>query len=177
MLNFASLKPRTNHKMDFSELYTDYFNRLVQTASIWNSHEDAEDIVQDVLVRLWERRDSLVFVQDPYLYALAAVRHRCIDRLKHLTYVREHQRGMWSAMRMACDLETPATQAEYHDLECRVERAVHQLPQRCREVFIKSRYDGKHYAEIAHEFGIAVNTVECHMTIALTRLRKSLKVS
>lgn len=163
--------------MDFSELYTTCFNRLVQIASIWNSHEDAEDIVQDVLVRLWERRDSLAFVQDPYLYALAAVRHRCMDRLKHLTYVREHQRGMWSAMRMACELETPAATTEYRELEQRVERIVQQLPQRCRMVFTMSRYDGKHHAEIARELGIAVNTVECHMTAALNRLRLNLKVS
>ena len=163
--------------MDFAELYTDYFNRLVKTASIWNSREDAEDIVQDVLVKLWERRDSLMFVRNPYVYAFTAVRHKCLDRLKHLTYVREHQHGIWSSIRMACDLETPATQTEYHDLEFRIERAVQQLPQRCREVFMMSRYDGKHNDEIAQELGIAVNTVECHMTIALSRLRERLKVS
>lgn len=158
--------------MDFSELYTTYFNRLVQVASVWNSREDAEDIVQDVLVRLWERRDSLTFVDDKYTYVLAAVRHKCKDRLKHLARVREHQRGVWSALRLACDLETPAVIAEYHELECRLDRAVGQLPQRCRMVFAMSRYEGKRHAEIASEMGIAVNTVECHMTAALSRLRK-----
>lgn len=163
--------------MDFSELYTNYFNRLVQIASTWNSREDAEDIVQDVLVRLWERRESLAFVHDTYVYALAAVRHKCMDRLRHLTYVREHQRGVWSSVRLACDLETPATQTEYRELEYHVDRLVEQLPQRCRAVFMMSRYDGKHNVEIARELGIAVNTVECHITAALSRLRSRLKVS
>lgn len=163
--------------MDFHEFYSTCFNRLVQIASIWNSREDAEDIVQDVLVRFWERRDTLVFVHDPYSYALAAVRHQCIDRLKHLTYVREQQRSLWAAIHLACELETPATMTEYHELEQRVERVVQQLPQRCRMVFTMSRYEGKRHSEIASELGIAVNTVECHMTAALNRLRSNLRVS
>lgn len=163
--------------MDFSELYTTYFNRLVQVASVWNSREDAEDIVQDVLVRLWERRDSLTFVDDKYSYVLAAVRHKCKDRLKHLAYVREYQRGVWSAIRLACELETPAAVTEYHELERRLDSAVEQLPLRCRKVFTMSRYEGKRHAEIASELGIAVNTVECHMSAALERLRSKLKVS
>lgn len=163
--------------MDYAQLYKDYFPRLVQVATIWLSREDAEDIVQDVLVRLWERRESLQFLSDPYSYAHAAVRNRCLDHLRHQAYVREHRHGVWAALRLACDLETPAVRAEYHELEQHLGQAVQQLPMRCRMVFMMSRYDGLHNDEIARRLGISSNTVECHITSALSRLRLKLKIS
>ncbi len=163
--------------MDYSELYKDYFPRLVQQAALWLPREDAEDMVQDVLVRLWERREALQFLADLYPYAQAAVRNKCLDRLKHQAYVREHQRSVWAGVRLAFDLETPVAHAEYRELEHQLNQAVRQLPVRCRLVFMMSRMEGKHNVEIARELGISSNTVECHITSALSRLRNKLKIS
>ena len=62
--------------MDFEQLYTDLFPRLVQVASAWISRQDAEDLVQDVLVSFWKRRDKMSFVTNIYVFAYAAVRKK-----------------------------------------------------------------------------------------------------
>ncbi|MBQ3630657.1 MAG: RNA polymerase sigma-70 factor [Prevotella sp.] len=163
--------------MDFDKLYTQLFPRLVQVASAWMASEEAEDLVQDVLVKLWEQRERLSFVNNIETYAFAAVRHKYLDYLKHKTYVREHQHSVWANMRLACDLESPTRDVEYRELCNRVEWAVGQLPKRSRAVFVLSRFEDKTNAEIAIEMGISVNTVECHMTQALRRMNYYLRVS
>ncbi|MCR5269773.1 MAG: RNA polymerase sigma-70 factor [Prevotella sp.] len=163
--------------MNFDQLYTELFPRLVQMASAWIAREDAEDLVQDVLVKLWERRDGLTFVANIHTYASAAVRHKCLDYLKHQAYVREHRHSVWANLHLACELESPMRYVEYRELSARIEQAVSRLPQRGRAVFQLSRYENKSNAEIARELGISVNTVECHMTKALGRLHSYLNVS
>lgn len=163
--------------MNFNQLYTELFPRLVQMASAWIAREDAEDLVQDVLVKLWERRDGLSFIANIHTYASAAVRHKCQDYLKHQAYVREYRHGLWTNLHLACELESPTRYVEYRELHDRVEKAVNQLPHRNRLVFMLSRYEDKSNAEIAQELGISVNTVECHMTKALSRLHSYLNVS
>ena len=163
--------------MDFEQLYTDLFPQLVQVASAWVSRQDAEDLVQDVLICLWERLDSLSFITNIYMYASAAVRNKCFDHLKHQTYVREHRHSVLANVRLACELENPYHYVVYRELYHKVEWAVNQLPNRSRMVFMLSRYEEKPNAEIAHELGISVNTVENHMTKALSRLHTYLEVS
>ena len=60
------------------------------------------------------------------------------------------------------------------DLEHDVDEAIKKLPERCRLVFEKSRFEGKKYREIAEEMNISENTVEIQMGIAIKRLRTSL---
>ena len=163
--------------MDYDQLYTELFPRLVQMASAWIAREDAEDLVQDVLVKLWERREGLSFVANIRTYANAAVRHKCQDYLKHLAYVREHRRSQWANLCLACELDSPMRYVEYRELSARVEQAVSHLPRQSRTVFQLSRYEDKSNAEIAQQLGISVNTVECHMTKALRRLHFYLNVS
>ena len=163
--------------MDFEQLYTDLFPRLVQVASAWISRKDAEDLVQDVLVSFWKRRDKMSFVTNIYVFAYAAVRKKYYDHLKHQTYIREHRSSVLANDSLVCELESPYHYVVYHELYHEVECAINQLPSRSRTVFMLSRYEEKPNAEIAHELGISVNTVENHMTKALNRLHTYLKVS
>lgn len=163
--------------MDYSELYKTYFPQLVMVASRWLSKEDAEDLVQDVMIRLWVRRDTVKYLTDFFPYALTAVRNRCLDYIKHLTYVREYEHTASANLRMAIDMENPLTRMEYGEFEKKVNLAVSSLPTRCRTVFIMSRYEDKKYDEIATELGISLNTVENHMTSALSKLRNALLAS
>ena len=60
------------------------------------------------------------------------------------------------------------------DLESDIRKAVDNLPEKCREIFIKSRFENKKNSEIAAELGISEKTVENQMTIALKKLRAEL---
>ncbi len=163
--------------MNLQTFYQTNFVSMVDVASHYLSREDAEDVVQDVMTILWERRDSMSFVDDLTAYAFSSVRNRCLDRLKHETYKREFCRRTLQAMRLdqtwqnMSNHSTVANEVEYHEMMNRVDHAISQLPARCRAIFCMSRIEGLRYREIGQSLGISENTVECQMTIALRKLR------
>lgn len=169
--------------MDFVSLYQTYFEQLTRMAGRYLNSDDAEDVVQGVFTSLWEHREALLFVEDLKSYVFSSVRNRCLDWLKHENYKREYCRrtlmGLQSALLMEMQSNHSATSqyAEYNEMVRRVDMAISRLPNRCREIFLLSREDGLRYNEIATRLGISQNTVECQMTIALKKLRQSLKVS
>lgn len=164
--------------MNYSDLYKDYFPRLTTVACIWVTSQDAEDIVQDVLVRLWEEQNRLAFLNgDLYAYAFMSVKNRCLDKLRAQARMRRYHSKVWSEVQNAPDWEGPLNQLEYRETERRLHHAIGTLRGRAREVFMMSRKEGLTYAEIARRLGISVNTVECHMSAALSRLRKQMSAA
>ena len=166
--------------MDFTRFYETQFERLVFLASLYLGTDDAHDVVQDVMLTLWEKNGSLTFVDDMESYAFSSVKHRCLDILKHERYKQEYCRRTLSRLRTELELEMQSDRStvmldiEYREAMSRAENAVAALPKRCREVFMLSRVDGMAYRDIAAQMGISQNTVECQMTVALRRLRKAL---
>jgi RNA polymerase sigma-70 factor (ECF subfamily) len=135
--------------------------------------EDAENIVQDIFVMLWEKREVLEVKVGlvPWLFTL--VKNRCLDFLRHETVGKEFAKE-YEAKRIALEQLNYAFSSD-EDLEEVLTAAINALPERCREIFIKSRVEGKKYREIAAELEISINTVENQMSIALKKLRISLK--
>lgn len=168
--------------MDIETLYLTHFTPMVDMASRYLPREDAEDVVQDVITMLWERREQLTFLNNIASYAYSSVRNRCLDIMKHETYKREYCRRTLQTMARDIMMESminkSATETEvlYRELEVHVNKAVSMLPTRCRTIFCMSRIEGLQYHEIGEALGISKNTVACQMTIALNKLRKMLQV-
>ena len=160
--------------MNLTELYETYFVRLTEVANRWVSMEDAQDITQDVFVALWEKRDDLSGLKDAYAYAYTAVRNRCLDRLRHEAYIREYTDRAWALIVDTINMETPASYIYFKETQRNIARAIENLPNRSRQVFMLSREQGLKYTNIAETLGISVNTVENHMSLALARLRKAI---
>jgi RNA polymerase sigma-70 factor (ECF subfamily) len=135
--------------------------------------EDAENIVQDVFVMLWEKRDVLDIKIGLGSYLFTLVKNKCLDFLRHERVGKEFARE-YEAKRIALEQFNYAFSSD-EDIEKILAAAIHSLPERCREIFIKSRVEGKKYKEIAEELKISVNTVENQMSIALKKLRLILK--
>ncbi|MGI6242243.1 MAG: RNA polymerase sigma-70 factor [Prevotella sp.] len=163
--------------MNYSELYQNLFPHLTGIACIWVTPQDAEDIVQDVLVNLWEKRDSLIFLDDIQAYAFTAVKNRCIDRLRMQSRMRQRYNMMWTQLQNSINWEKPQDIMEYQETKQRLNKAIATLKGRCREVFLLSREEGYHNSEIAQRLGISVNTVECHMTNALRKIREQFRAA
>jgi RNA polymerase sigma-70 factor (ECF subfamily) len=159
---------------DFDRIYVSYFYRLHRFAKEYvMSDADAENIVQDVFLLLWEKREVLNVQISLTAYLFSLVKNKCIDHLRHKVIANEIQQEL--SLKLASLEELDSTFISDEEIEQFLADAINKLPKRCREIFIKSRIEGKKYREIAEELNISVNTVENQIVIALKRLRLELK--
>ena len=156
----------------FDAIFRAWYAPLVRMAEgMLRDRAVAEEVVQDVMLELWRRRESLAPDGSPQAYLFQATRNRALNHLRHLRVV---ERGETNA---AAELTMPAS-ADRAVAEGEIERAVREaiatLPPRCREVFELSRLHGLKYAEIAQTLGVSVKAVEAQMGKALRTLRERL---
>jgi len=136
----------------------------------------ARTAAQDVMSHLWEIRDSLDVNRSLRAYLLQATRYRCLNILASLP-----ERRKSSMLEIDRILEVEMTDTGHplnllmeKELEGRVTSAIRELPPQARNVFVKSRYDGLTYEQIARQLGISINTVRYHMKVALGLLKEKL---
>lgn len=159
---------------NFDRIYLSYFYRMHRFAKEYVlSDEDAENIVQDVFMMLWEKRDVLNVQISLTAYLFSLVKNKCLDYLRHKIVADEYKQELGIKLASLEDMNRAFGSDE--EIEHFISEAVNKLPERCREIFIKSRVEGKKYREIADELQISVNTVENQMAIALKKLRVELK--
>lgn len=134
----------------------------------------AEDLAQEVFIRIWNRRSAL---QDVYFkaYLHRAAINMALDHLdknkrqgKHLSI--EDNVIQLPASSGAADSSHHLKQTSAH-----IQQAIDRLPQKCREIFVLSRFEEMTYREIAATLNISVKTVENQMITALKKLRVSLQ--
>ncbi|WP_188746197.1 RNA polymerase sigma-70 factor [Parapedobacter defluvii] len=155
----------------FRELYERYWDTLLQMAyqQIGDQYI-AEEIVQDVFLGLWERRHEHI-IQQVRHYLAKAVKFAVF---KHI--LREKRRKeLLSSNFSPHSIQDDEAFLEARFLEEFIDRVVDSLPEKCRDVFQKSRYEGLAIPEIACQLGVAQKTVEGHLTKALKTIRLSLK--
>ncbi len=132
----------------------------------------AEELAQDAFVSLWERHTRApVQMAISYLYTTA--RNRAYSYLRHRRVVRRAAQEMALEAAEPRD-ETLTVEVHANDLAAAAQRAIDELPERCRLIFLMSRREGLTYAEIAHALDVAVSTVETQISRALKHLRTRL---
>lgn len=172
-MNNSSLKECTIRD-NFDKIYVMYFSRMRRFAKEYVLFdEDAENIVQDVFLLLWEKRDVLDIQVSLISYIFTLVKNRCLDYLRHNIVADEFKQELSLKLSSLEQLNNSFSSDE--DIERILVSAIDKLPERCRVIFIKSRVDGKKYREIASELNLSINTVENQMAIALKKLRTELK--
>lgn len=155
----------------FRAMYPELCNFVVQYVT---SRAIAEELVQDLFLRLWERGE-----QDPgalptgrtYLYR--AARNRALDHLKHERVVERTAR----TCPLPDDLFAPPADAELGapKLAAAIDAAIQELPPRTRRVFVLTKGNGLTYAQVAEVMEISVKTVEGQMSRAFRILRSQLQ--
>lgn len=159
---------------NFDKIYVMYFTRMRRFAKEYVLFdEDAENVVQDVFVVLWEKRDVLDIQVSLVSYLFLLVKNRCLDYLRHQVVADEYKQELTLKLTSLEHLNDSFTSDE--DIERILLSAIHKLPERCREIFMKNRIEGKKYREIATEMNLSVNTVGNQISIALKKLRVELK--
>ena len=168
--NSATLLNKRNHAA-FEQVFKTYFKCLHSYAyTILKNDAEAEDIVQKLFVKFWERHEDLYSIPgslNAYLYR--AVHNESLNYLKHQKVKASYQ--LHVAYSMKNETEQPAKKIFAAELEQKIQEALNQLPEQCRSIFQMSRFDELKYREIADKLGISIKTVENHMGKALKLLR------
>ena len=143
-------------------------NRIVHNTII------TEDIVQDVFLKIWQKRYDLniQISLKAYLHKMAI--NAALSHLRKKYNTSSIDDATPQQMKKHAHKETAVQNLEFEELETQVNAAINELPPKCREVFILSRYEELSYKEIASEMGISPKTVENQMSKALKHLRKKL---
>jgi RNA polymerase sigma-70 factor (ECF subfamily) len=169
---------------NFESIYLSRYQGMIRFAREYiMSEEDAENIVQDAFAEIWETRKGFLYGK-PHLLALifARIKSRCLDFLRHQRVVREAEDTLQETFRRDMQMKFDSLEAFDNDLlssetsiEDMIMKAIDSLSPKCREIFVKSRLEGKKQKEIAQEMNISVNTVETQMGIAYKKLKQELK--
>lgn len=151
-------------------MFDTYYNEVCQ--HIYRMHPDpqaAEDIAQEIFMELWRKRASLRIDTSPGAY----LRRMAVTRT--LNYLRDNKHLRHEADDALSSVSAGSTSAldrlEERDLDEWLTQSMNELPERCRQVFVLSRFEQMSYREIAQAMDISPKTVENQMTKALKHLR------
>ena len=171
---------KTGNEDAYQYIYDRHYALLCHVANGYvKDHFLAETIVGDTIFHLWEIRETLEISVSIRSYLLRAVRNRCINYLNSEWEKREISFSSLMPDEITDDKMTisdshPLGTLLERELEEEIYKAIDKLPNECRRVFDKSRFEGKSYEEISQELGISVNTVKYHIKNALASLQKNL---
>lgn len=163
-----------NNRVAFEELYNRYWKKLLVQALIkLRSEVEAEEVVQDVFIDLWERRENIEIRKTFHTYIASCVKYQILARLarqrKYAVFEQE--------LRLAIAEEVSLTEnwMDYETTRRQIEQTVLGLPEKCQLVFRLSREEDRSQKEIAEALGISVKTVEAHISKALKVIRSSVQ--
>jgi RNA polymerase sigma-70 factor (ECF subfamily) len=153
----------------YHNLFVTHYGDLCNYASLFIPRHDAEDVVCDLFTGLLESKNPSE-ISRSYLYT--SVKNRCLNRIRNAQSDKAYQD--YIAERLSEYFETP-DESLFMDVKEQLCKAIQDLPERYRQVFILSRFSGLSNKEIAQQTGLTVRTVESYVTSALKILRTVLK--
>jgi len=167
-------KLKTDDQSAFTIIFTKYYQDLVRFSYSFTRNSDvSEEIVQEVFLKLWENRNSLVIHNSLKSFFLKAVQNRSIDSLRHANVTHKYASVILEHPELSeNDTENYILHSE---LEANFNHALEKIPAQYAEAFRMSRIETLNYQEISQKLGISVRTVEVRISKALSLLREELK--
>ena len=167
------LKLKEGDELAFKTLFQKYYSAMCHFArQFLNDSEMAEETVQELFVKIWEKRFSLNIETSVKHYFFRSVRNHCLNQIQHQKIRQQYASKMIESSHQEIDQEQYYIEV---DLIERIEKSISSLPVKRQEIFRLSREQGLKYKEIAEELNISVKTVEAQMGLALKHLRDELK--
>jgi RNA polymerase sigma-70 factor (ECF subfamily) len=157
----------------FEQVFKLHFKGLHAYAfTILKDEDEAEEMVQQVFFKLWERSETLNITGSVSSYLYRAVHNESLNYLKHEKVKSNHRLHVAYSMKNEADHASKKLLGR--ELETKLQAALNDLPEQCRTIFQMSRFEELKYREIADKLDISVKTVENQMGKALKLLRTKL---
>lgn len=157
----------------FQSLFRKYYSAMCHFAcQFLNDRELAEEVVQDMFVKIWEKRAVLNIETSVKHYFFRSVRNHCLNQIQHDKIKQQYANKVIESAHQEIATEQYFLEV---DLMNRIEKSIDSLPPKRKEIFRLSREQGMKYKEIAETLNISVKTVEAQMGLALKYLREDLK--
>ena len=151
-------------------LFRSHFSGLCFFAQKYvKDFETAKEIVQDAFLSLWEKRETIDMDRPVKSYLTMVIHNKCTN------YLRDNRKFDQYILNIENLLEEPeydgADSMVENELKEKIDLAISELPEKCREVFVLNRYENLKYQQIADKLQISVKTVETQMSKALQHMR------
>lgn len=158
----------------FEQVFKSHFKSLhAYACTIMRDPMPAEEIVQNIFLKLWEKKEEITIRENVSVYLYRAVHNESLNYLRHRK-VRSAYQSYAMRQHKQTEQERPAEKVVMKELEKRLEIALRELPEQCRTIFQLSRFEDLKYREIAEKLGLSVKTIENQMGKALKLLRLKL---
>lgn len=160
----------------FETIYKLYYDKLIHISKNYlNSKENAEEITQNVFLKLWQNIDGLAELDNVSGYLFTLTKNACLNFLKHEKIKHKHIESKKGTI-LTNFLHNPTAslilENELHD---RIIQSIELLPEKCKNVFVQSRFEGLKSEEIAKMFAISKRTVDNHIAKGIRHMRLHLK--
>ena len=166
-------KEEDRELIEFKELYKSNAPMLIFYAGKYVNAIAAEDLVQDVFFKIWQKRTFLFLKEGIRTYLYRSVQHACLDYLKHQEVKGDYINTVTTQLKIEeiyYNDDPQSLFAEDERLEL-IYKEMDKLPEKCREVFTMSYLEERKTSEIAVLLNISTRTVEAQLYKALKILR------
>jgi RNA polymerase sigma-70 factor (ECF subfamily) len=167
-INYATV----DREIVFEKAFKEHFRALHAYAfTIIRDEEQAEEIVQNMFFKLWEKKEQIDEISSIKAYLYRATHNESLNYLKHTKVRAAYETYIKSSNSEGGDaVDTLSTK----ELQQKIDKALNELPEQCRTIFQMSRFEELKYREIAEQLNLSVKTVENQMGKALKVLREKL---
>lgn len=166
-----------NDETAFTQLYLHFGKKLIHfSVSLVRSKELAEELVEDVFVKLWANRTHISEIENMTVYLYVAVKNKSLNALS------QKAKELVAASFDYLDTTVDEFAADPYDLMItaemmgRMHQAIESLPPRCKMIFKLVREDGLRYKEVGDILNISVNTIDVQMAIAVKKICAALQI-
>ncbi|MFC0773367.1 RNA polymerase sigma factor [Terrimonas alba] len=173
-LLFRSVCSQSSTK-DYEELYKLLCNRLIHfSASIIGSFHQAEEIVSDVFISIWQKREQLSGVENPIVFLYVCTKNLTLNALKKTKQQPLSYDALYDdALSIVPDVESHIISTQVAQ---KIENAIRSLPARCQLIFRLVKMDGLRYKEVAELMEISPKTVDAQLAIAVKKVAETIRL-
>lgn len=158
---------------EFDKIYRETAQELFWVAyALTKDRSSAESAVQEAFIYLWKHREKLLGTSFTYPYLMKSVKNYALNYCREKYIRRKHiPQIIYNSQNIISDIN----EEQYADRIKQARELISELPERCRETFIKCVIEGMSYRKCASEMNVSVNTVKFHIKAAYDRLRKAVE--